>query len=91
MPIIDPGVAGSEGRGNYPPYDVGVEMNVFVKNSTGDIFVGRVWNDKGTTVWPDFTHPNATEYWSTMFQQFHDKVNLVRPMMFVHFCLLKLF
>ncbi len=74
IPIIDPGVSGSEAAGTYPPWDVGLEMNVFVKNSSGQPFVGRVWNDKGSTVWPDFTHPNATAYWTKMFKEFHDKV-----------------
>lgn len=42
IPIIDPGVSGSEKRGGYLPYDVGVKMDIFIKNSTGQIFIGKV-------------------------------------------------
>lgn len=40
--LIDPGVSGSEISGTYPPYDRGVELDVFIKNSTGQIFIGKV-------------------------------------------------
>ncbi|XP_044754385.1 lysosomal alpha-glucosidase-like [Coccinella septempunctata] len=71
--LIDPGVSGSELPGSYPPYDRGVELDVFVKNSTGQIFIGKVWNSL-TTVFPDFTHPNAYTYWKEMLKEFHDLV-----------------
>ncbi|XP_050680926.1 lysosomal alpha-glucosidase-like isoform X1 [Leptidea sinapis] len=68
--LFDPGVSASENPGEYPPFDRGLEMNVFIKNSTDQPFVGKVWNRK-TTVWPDFTHPNSTAYWKEMFADFH--------------------
>lgn len=43
VPIIDPGISGSEPVGSYPPYDKGVEMDIFVKNATGQIFIGKVF------------------------------------------------
>ena len=73
IPIVDPGVSGNEPRGSYPPYDIGAEMNVFVRNSSDRPFVGRVWNPVNT-VWPDFTHARAAEYWGTLFKGFHDRV-----------------
>ncbi|CAH0398598.1 unnamed protein product [Chilo suppressalis] len=73
MIIIDPGVSASEKVGTYPPYDRGIEMNVFVKNATDQPFIGKVWNTE-TTVFPDFTHPNATQYWLDMMTDFHKKV-----------------
>ncbi|XP_023237283.1 lysosomal alpha-glucosidase-like isoform X2 [Centruroides sculpturatus] len=48
-------------------------MDVFVKNITGDIFVGKVWNEV-TTVYPDFTHPNASKYWSKQFERFYSEI-----------------
>lgn len=42
IPLIDPGISGSEKPGTYPPYDVGLKMDIFVKNSTGQTFVGKV-------------------------------------------------
>ncbi|XP_045464436.1 lysosomal alpha-glucosidase-like [Harmonia axyridis] len=71
--LIDPGVSGSEELGSYPPYDRGVELDVFVKNTTDQIFIGKVWN-LVSTVFPDFTHPNAYTYWKEMLKQFHDVV-----------------
>jgi lysosomal alpha-glucosidase len=71
IPLIDAGVSGSEPPGTYPPYDEGVKMDIFVKNSTGQIFIGKVWNS-GTTVWPDFTHPTTVDYWTLMLKSLHD-------------------
>ncbi|XP_037294752.1 lysosomal alpha-glucosidase-like isoform X3 [Manduca sexta] len=73
MIIIDPGISASEKPGTYPPYDRGIEMDVFVKNNTNQPFIGKVWNT-GSTVFPDFTHPNSTAYWVEMMTNFHKKV-----------------
>ncbi|CAK1550934.1 unnamed protein product [Leptosia nina] len=72
--LFDPGVSASEKPGEYPPFDRGLEMDIFVKNSTDQPFVGKVWN-RISTVWPDFTHPNTTAYWKEMMADFHRKVN----------------
>ncbi len=71
--IIDPGISGAEPAGSYPPFDRGLEMDIFVKNETADIFFGRVWNEVGVTVFPDFTHPNASDYWFEMMDAFRQK------------------
>lgn len=71
--IVDPAVSGSEGPGSYPPYDDGILMDIFVKNITGGIVYAKVWNDK-SSVFPDFSHPNATSYWIKQFARFHDAV-----------------
>ncbi|KAL3284606.1 hypothetical protein HHI36_018760 [Cryptolaemus montrouzieri] len=73
IPLVDPGVSGSEPIGTYPPYDEGVKMDIFVKNSSDQIFIGKVWNT-GSTVWPDFTHPNTVDYWTLMLKDFHNEV-----------------
>ncbi|KAK5642360.1 hypothetical protein RI129_008527 [Pyrocoelia pectoralis] len=72
IPLIDPGISASEQIGSYVPYDKGVEMDIFVKNSSGQIFIGKVWNH-GTTVWPDFTHPHTVDYWLMMLKSMHDQ------------------
>ncbi|CAH2091479.1 unnamed protein product [Euphydryas editha] len=68
--LIDPGVSAAEKPGKYPPFDRGLEMDIFVKNSTDQPFIGKVWN-KVSTAWPDFTHPNASAYWKEMLTNFH--------------------
>ncbi|KAK9880765.1 hypothetical protein WA026_013086 [Henosepilachna vigintioctopunctata] len=73
IPLIDAGVSASEQKGTYPPYDEGVKMDIFVKNSSDEIFIGKVWN-KGSTVWPDFTHPNTVDYWTMLLKDLHEQI-----------------
>ena len=64
IPIIDAGIA----RREYFAYNIGKEMDVFVKRKKGseEDFVGYVWPKAATFV--DFWHPNATAYWSEMLE-----------------------
>lgn len=71
VPLIDPGISGSEKPGTYPPYDRAIEMGILIKNGSDDPFIGKVWNTK-STVWPDFTNPKTEEYWGEMFKLQHD-------------------
>lgn len=73
IPLIDPGISASEVKGSYVPFDKGLAMDIFVKNSSGLPFVGKVWN-RATTVWPDFTNPNSVDYWTSMLKILHDSV-----------------
>lgn len=42
IPLVDPGVSAGELQGSYPPYDMGIKMDIFVKNSSGQPFIGKV-------------------------------------------------
>lgn len=42
IPLVDAGVSASEIPGTYPPFDIGIKMDIFVKNSTGQPFIGKV-------------------------------------------------
>ncbi|CAG2059891.1 unnamed protein product [Timema podura] len=68
----DPGISAAEPRGTYPPYDEGLKLGIFVKNSSGQPFIGKVWNPVDT-VWPDFTHPKTVDYWLDQLKSMHDK------------------
>ncbi|KAG2204032.1 hypothetical protein INT47_007026 [Mucor saturninus] len=57
--MVDPAISANT---TYDPYTRGVEMDVFIKNPDGSDFIGMVW--PGYTVFPDWWHPNATEYWT---------------------------
>ncbi|XP_052063145.1 lysosomal alpha-glucosidase-like [Mytilus californianus] len=71
IPIVDPGISNTVG---YAPYDDGVQRGIFIKTHDNSSFiVGKVW--PGNTVFPDFTHPDAENYWYTHAKAFHDKVN----------------
>lgn len=73
VPIIDPGISAAEPQHTYPPWDEGVHLRVFVRNSSNMPFVGKVWNPVATS-WPDFTHPKATYYWSRQILRYHSSV-----------------
>ncbi|KAL1129226.1 hypothetical protein AAG570_013755 [Ranatra chinensis] len=74
VPLVDPGISGSETPGTYPPYDDGMNLKIFVMDSSGKKpFIGKVWNSK-TTLFPDFTHPRIIEYWFNQLKRFHDMV-----------------
>ncbi|XP_057328006.1 lysosomal alpha-glucosidase-like [Microplitis mediator] len=73
IPLIDPGISGSETKGSYPPYDEGLRYDIFIKDpETNAPFIGKVWN-RISTVWPDFTHPNISDYWYFMMNSMHEK------------------
>ncbi|KAF6198447.1 hypothetical protein GE061_008195 [Apolygus lucorum] len=72
--IVDPGISGSEPAGTYPPYDKGLELDIFIKDSTGKKpLIGKVWNSK-STVFPDFGHPKTLEYWMNLIENFHNQL-----------------
>ena len=73
VPIIDPGISNADPRGSYPPFDTGLAMDIFIRNSSDQLFVGKVWNPV-STVFPDFTHPDAIEYWHGNLEAYHDQV-----------------
>ena len=47
-----------------------------MKNASDHLLIGKVWNKSGKTVWPDFSHPNATKYWTKLFRNFHQQVEI---------------
>ncbi|KAI9357878.1 alpha glucosidase [Pilaira anomala] len=67
--MVDPAIATNT---SYAPYTRGVEMDVFMKNPDGTDYIGQVW--PGYTTFPDWWHPNATEYWT---KEIVDWVNLI--------------
>lgn len=44
-------------------------------NSTGDVFVGKVWNLK-STAFPDFVSKRSWPYWTKMFEDYYSKVKI---------------
>lgn len=37
-----------------------------------NVYSHQVW--PGNTVFPDFTHPSAQKYWTSLVSEFHNKV-----------------
>jgi alpha-glucosidase len=67
VPILDPGVKRDE---NYPVYIDGKAENIFCLTEAGVPFVGMVW--AGFTVFPDFSLPEARQWWSRLAEKFFD-------------------
>lgn len=43
IPLVDPGISGSELPGTYPPYDEGMKDRIFIMDSKGvRPFIGKV-------------------------------------------------
>uniref|UniRef100_A0A3P8WJY7 Lysosomal alpha-glucosidase n=1 Tax=Cynoglossus semilaevis TaxID=244447 RepID=A0A3P8WJY7_CYNSE len=70
--ILDPGISSTSRPGTYPPFDDGLKRDVFIKNVTGDILIGKVW--PGPTAFPDFTNPEAIQWWEDCIRNFYSKV-----------------
>ena len=54
--------------GHYPPYEIGMKNDVFVKSADGSVFVGTVW--PGDSVFPDLTLAKARDYWGGLYKDF---------------------
>lgn len=66
--IVDPAMS-TTGGPNYLPYNTGLDLGIFINDSrTGQPITGTVW--PGETVFPDFSHPNAEQWWFNLANQF---------------------
>ncbi|KAK6169329.1 hypothetical protein SNE40_020405 [Patella caerulea] len=72
MMIVDPGISNKADQGKYYSYDLGVKLDVFIKNVSSLPLVGAVW--PGPVVFPDFTHPKSQDYWTAIAADFHKSV-----------------
>ncbi|EPQ16443.1 Lysosomal alpha-glucosidase [Myotis brandtii] len=68
----DPAISSSGPAGSYRPYDEGLRRGVFITNETGQPLIGKVW--PGPTAFPDFTNPEALDWWQDMVAEFHAQV-----------------
>lgn len=63
--MCDPGIKVEEG---YKAYDDGVKQDVFLKYPDGSNYTGQVW--PGWCHFPDFTNPNARDWWKEQFKEY---------------------
>ncbi|VDB84529.1 unnamed protein product [Peniophora sp. CBMAI 1063] len=66
--MTDPAVAYTPDE-DYAPYHRGTDMDVWIKAPNGSASLGLVW--PGVTVYPDWFHPNISEYWNNEFALFY--------------------
>lgn len=72
--ILDPGISTTSPPGTYPPFEDGLKRDVFIKNITGDILIGKVW--PGPTAFPDFTSAETRQWWEDCIRNFLSKVSV---------------
>jgi alpha-glucosidase (family GH31 glycosyl hydrolase) len=69
VPILESGIPNV----TYVPYTNGTDMHVFMNAPSGTgLYVGKGW--PGSAVFVDWSHPNATIYWKSMLEYFHEMV-----------------
>ncbi|KAL4871084.1 Alpha/beta-glucosidase agdC [Aspergillus spectabilis] len=64
--MVDPAVAHSDNGA----FNRGLERDVFLRKQDGSLYQGAVW--PGSAVFPDWFHPNTSEYWNSEFALFFD-------------------
>lgn len=69
VPILDPGIKLEPG---YAPYDDAVAENLFLRDVTGDFYIGEVW--PGACHFPDFLNPKSLDWWAKHVGEFYEKV-----------------
>eukprot|EP00833_Pecoramyces_ruminatium_P017697 jgi/Orpsp1_1/1191729/evm.model.d7180000088088.1 len=63
--MVDPAISTDS---NYETYQRGIQADIFVKDSEGKNFIGKVW--PGLTVYPDWFNPKVKNYWKKEFELF---------------------
>ncbi|KAI0981747.1 hypothetical protein GJ496_005923 [Pomphorhynchus laevis] len=69
IPINDPCIGSKEPPGTYQAFDKGMKHDLFIKKDDGSILIANVW--PGDCYMPDFTHPNAHEWWKNEIMMFN--------------------
>lgn len=69
--MVDPAIAVNS---SYAPYTRGQKLDIFIKNTDGSEYQGQVW--PGYTTFPDWWHPNITEYWQKEIVDWMDLLTL---------------
>lgn len=67
IPIVEPSI-----RTKGYAYEQGVNRNIFIKDAQGSDLIGKVW--AGDVLFPDFFHPNSSQYWRDMLQYLYNQV-----------------
>ncbi|KAF2806429.1 uncharacterized protein BDZ99DRAFT_394650 [Mytilinidion resinicola] len=62
--MVDPAVAYQD----YPGFNNGADLDIFLKTDNGSIYKGVVW--PGVAAFPDWFHPNTQNYWNNEFLSF---------------------
>lgn len=75
IPIIDAAIPAAPQNETdvYAPGTRGKELDVFLKNDNGSVYVGQVW--PGYTYFVDEHHPKADQWWTEAYTNLSQKIN----------------
>ncbi|XP_053464708.1 putative maltase-glucoamylase-like protein FLJ16351 [Nycticebus coucang] len=65
--IMNPGIVNDS---EYKPYNNGSRMRIWILSNNGSSAIGEGY--PGLTVFPDFSNPECTQWWTGQFAEFHD-------------------
>jgi len=68
--ILDPCISTGEPNCTYRPFDLGQELDVWIKKPDGGALTGQVW-PQDPVYFPDYTNPRTKLWWSTLVNEFH--------------------
>jgi len=68
--ILDPCISTGEDPGSYPPFDEGTELDIWVKNASGQPLVAKVW-PADNCFFPDYSSSVTAAWWVSNIERFH--------------------
>ena len=71
--IQDPCISTGEPNCTYRPFDLGEELDVWVKKASGGPVKGQVW-PSDPVYFPDYTNPRTELWWSLLVREYHDTI-----------------
>ena len=71
--IQDPCISTGEPNNTYRPFELGQQLDVWVKKKSGGPITGQVW-PSDPVYFPDFTNPRTELWWSLLITEFHDTI-----------------
>ncbi|KAL4070257.1 glycoside hydrolase family 31 protein [Scleroderma citrinum] len=71
IPIVDAAIAVSVNDTDvYDPFTRGIELDTFIKNPDGSLYIGQVW--PGYTAFPDWFASNTESWWTEALKNWSD-------------------
>ena len=71
--ILDPCISTGEPNCTYRPFDLGQELDVWVKKPSGEPLTGQVW-PLDPVYFPDYTNPRTKVWWQQLITEFHETI-----------------
>ncbi|CAG7733772.1 unnamed protein product [Allacma fusca] len=72
--ILDPCISIGEPAGSYRPYELGNQMDVWMKRIDGTPVLGKVWPEDPVH-FPDYSKNSTREWWITLIKEFKSLID----------------